>query len=74
MCCRQSGTEVHFLLVFQFPLPVVIPPTAAQLLIILPTLCSLDNDSIVKYSAYLYPWPLTSDTETWSLGAAKSSC
>jgi hypothetical protein len=45
ICSGQSGTVAGFL----FPLPILIPPAAPHLLIILTsTLCSLDAVSIVK--------------------------
>jgi hypothetical protein len=45
----QSGTEVGFLRVLRFPLPIIIPPTIPLSVIILsPTLYSLDTDRVVK--------------------------
>jgi hypothetical protein len=47
--CGLNGIAVGFIAVFQFPLPLLIPPTPTCLLIFLsPTLCNLTADSIVK--------------------------
>jgi hypothetical protein len=49
ICGRQSGTLVGFLLVLRFPLPILIPPTNKNSLIIsLLTLYNFDDDSAVK--------------------------
>jgi hypothetical protein len=45
-CGRQSGTGTGFLRVLRFPLPILIPPTAPDSLIILSS--SLDTASLVK--------------------------
>jgi hypothetical protein len=46
----QSGTEVGFLRVLRFPLPILIPPTIIpfSVIILSPTLYSLDTDRAVK--------------------------
>jgi hypothetical protein len=49
MCGGHKGTGRSFPIVLRFPLPILIPPTAAHLLnTLLSILCSLDTDSIIK--------------------------
>jgi hypothetical protein len=49
ICGGQNGTEAGFLQELLFALPIIIPPAAPYSLIILsPTLYSLDTEGVVK--------------------------
>jgi hypothetical protein len=52
ICGEDSGSWEGFLKAFQFPLPVLIPPTAPySSIIVLSTLYSLGTESVVKQEA-----------------------